>query len=187
VKNKYALLLFLLAVGLFCAAVSGDIVRLKDGRSHEGEIVQETDETIKIKLDMVRGAGYVTVPRDEIRRIIRQTPEEREKQRAEMMQAAGYVKDGDEWVTAQEKAARDAQKQAEQEKKVKDRAPYQQQIEKLRQEQREQQEKEQAFRDSLNRSGEESTATLRDITLKLVFFAILGIIAFTLLKRYFWD
>jgi hypothetical protein len=187
VKNRYALLLSLLAIALIYRAVSGDIVRLKDGRSHEGEIVEETDETIKIKLDMVRGSGYVTVPRDEIRRIVRQTPEDREKQHAEMMQAAGYVKDGDEWVTAEEKAARDAQKQTEQAQKVKDRAPYQQQIEKLRQEQRGRQEKEQAFKDSLNRSGEESTATLRDITLKLIFFAILGIIAFTLLKRYFWD
>jgi hypothetical protein len=187
VKNKYALLLFLLAIGLFCRAASGDIVRLNDGRSYEGEIVEETDETIKIKLDLVRGSGYVTVRRDEIRRRIAETPQEREGRLAEMMTERGFVKDGDEWVTPEEKAARDAQRQAEQEQIQEQRAPYRAQMEKLKQEQRERQQKEQDFKDRLNRSGEESTATLRDITLKLIFFVILGIIAFTLLKRYFWD
>jgi hypothetical protein len=187
VKNKYALALSLITIALICWPALGDIVRLKDGRSYEGEIVEETDETLKIKLDMVRGVGYITVSRDEIRRHITETPEERERRLAEMMTERGFVKDGDEWVTPEQKTAREAQRQAEQKQIEEKRAPYRKQMQELRQEQRERQRKEDAFRDGLERSGRESTAVLRDITLKLIFFAILGIVAFTLLKRYFWD
>ena len=193
-KNKCTVLLFLIAIALICRPALGDIVRLKDGRSYEGEIVEETDETIKIKLDMVRGSGYITVPKDEIRRHIAESPQEREVRLTDMMTERGFVKDGDDWVTPEEKAARDAQRQAEdaqrqaEQKQVEEkRAPYRAQMEKLKEEQRERQQKEQDFKDRLNRSGEESSATLRDISLKLIFFVILGIIAFTLLKRYFWD
>ncbi|MCK5558753.1 MAG: hypothetical protein KAJ01_10255 [Candidatus Hydrogenedentes bacterium] len=186
-NSKYAMLLFSLMIALICRPVLGDIVRLKDGRSYEGEIVEENDETIKIKLDVARGTGYVTVRRENIRRIVRQSPEERQRQVEERMRARDLVKDGDEWVTKEEKAAREEQKKAEEARKARQRAPYQREIEKLKREQEERQRKEQAFQESMDRSRSESTTTLRDISLKLVFFAVLGIIAFTLMKRYFWD
>jgi hypothetical protein len=186
VKNKRAFLLCLFIISVLCKPVLGDIVRLKDGRSYEGEIVEEDDESIKIQLDMTRGAGYITVQRDEIRRIVRETPQERQRKIEEQMRARGLVQDGDEWITPEEKASRDAQRQAEEQRKAQDRARYQREIDKLKEEQKQLQ-YDDRVREGLERSRTESTTILRGIVFKLIFFAILAAIAFTLLKRYFWD
>ncbi len=169
------LLLFFLILFL-CIPCPADIVRLKDGRSHEGEIVEENDAGVRLKVEMERGTAYVTIPADQIRRVIRESPEERERRIEERNLAKGLVKDGDEWVTQEVKAARDAQ-----------RAPLQTEIDKLKQEQRQLKEKEDAFRESLDESRQRMSADLRSVVLRLVFCVVIAAIAFTLLKRYFWD
>jgi len=180
------LLLFSVTVFL-CIAARADIVRLKDGRSHEGEIVEENDEGIRLKLEMEGGTAYVTIPVDQIRRVFRESPEERERRIEERNRAQGLVKDGDEWVTKEVKAARDAQREAERAAKMQERAPLQAEIEKLRQEQKQLEEKDDAFRESLDESRQRMTSDLRSVVLRLVFCVVIAAIAFTLLKRYFWD
>ena len=187
VRRKNALLLFSFIVVFMCLPVRADLVRLKDGRSYEGEIVEENEDTIKLKVDMARGTSYVIVRTEEIRRIFRETPEERERRIGERNRARGLVKDGDEWVTKEVKAARDAQREAERAAKVEQRTKYLTEIEKLKQEQKQLEEKEDTFRDSLDESRQRMTADLRSVVLRLVFFVVIGAIAFTLLKRYFWD
>ena len=186
-KAEKTLVLLCFIIALICRPVLADIVRLKDGRSIEGEIVEEDDQIIKIKLNVARGVGYVPVRKEDVRRIVRERPEERERRVDETMRAKGLVKDGDEWVTEEVKAARDAQRKAEQERKMEERAVFQRQIQELKQEQRELQETQEAARERLQRSTRENTAILRDTVLKVAFFAVLAAVAFTLLKRYFWD
>jgi hypothetical protein len=182
------MLLLLFSVILFlCIPAHADIVRLKDGRSHEGEIVEENDDGIKLKVEMQRGTAYVTIPADQIRRIIRESAEERERRIEEQNLARGLVKDGDEWVTQEVKDARDAQREAERAAKAKERVPYQVEIEKLKQEQKQLEEKEDAFRENLEESRQTMTSDLRRVVLKLVFCVVIAAIGFALLKRYFWD
>lgn len=186
-NSKHGFILVLVIVALICTPSFADLVRLKSGKSVQGEIVEENDQTIKIKLDVAKGAGYFTVQKDEVLRIIRETPEERARRIEETNRAKGLVKDGDEWVTPEVKAARDAQKQAEQAAKDQQKAALQLQMEQLKAEQRQQQESEQAYGKSLERSRVQMTGDLRNVVFKLAFFIVLAIIAFALLKHYFWD
>jgi len=180
-------LLLFTVIALLCIPARADIVRLKDGRSHEGEIVEENEDGIKLKLEMEGGTAYITIPADQIRRVFRESPEERQRRIEEQKRARGLVKDGDEWVTKEVKAARDAQREAERAAKMQQRAPLRAEIEKLRQEQKQLEEKEDRFRESLDESRQRMTSDLRSVVLRLLFCVVIAAIAFTLLKRYFWD
>gem|GEM_PF-2724262 len=186
-KRTYLVLLLFSIIAFLCIPARADIVRLKDGRSHEGEIVEENDDGIKLKLEMEGGTAYVTIPADQIRRVFRESPEERERRIEEQKRAQGLVKDGDEWVTKEVKADRDQQREAEQAAKMKQRAPLQAEIEKLRQEQRQLEKKDDDFRQNLDESRQRMTSDLRSVVLRLIFCVVIAAIAFTLLKRYFWD
>lgn len=61
---------FLLALGL-TQSVSGDLLRLSDGRDIEGVIVQESGSEIRVQ---VLWRGYVTVERDSVTSITRGSP-----------------------------------------------------------------------------------------------------------------
>jgi Skp family chaperone for outer membrane proteins len=187
VKRKNLVLLLFSMIVFLCIPAHADIVRLKDGKSHEGEIVEENDTGIRLKLEMDGGTAYVTIPADQIRRVFRETPEERERRIEERNRAQGLVKDGDEWVTKEVKAARDKQRETERADKMEQRAPLQAEIEKLRQEQQQLEKKDDAFRESLDESRQRMTSDLRSVVLRLVFCVVIAAIAFTLLKRYFWD
>lgn len=187
-KRKSALLLFPFIV--ICLSANADIIRLKDGNSYEGEIIEETDDTIRIKLDAGGGRAYATVDIEDVRRIIRDTPEERERKQQEQKRAEGLVKDGDEWVSKEVKAAREAQRKAEETRKMQDRLKYKREMDKLKQEQKQLEESTplgDGYGASVNRSKERMSADLRSVVLRLAFFAALAAIAFALLKRYFWD
>ena len=189
-KRKSALLLFPFVIIVICLLAHGDIVRLNDGTSYEGQIVEENDDSIRIKLDLGGGRAYRTVNRDEIRRILRDTPQERERKMEEQKRADGLVKDGDEWVTKEVKAAREAQAKAEQALKMQQRLKYKRQMDQLKQEQKQLEQSAPVgdeFGDKINRSGELMGADLRSVLLRLAFFAVLAVVAFVLLKRYFWD
>lgn len=187
-KRKSALLLFSLIV--ICLAANADIIRLKDGNSYEGEIIEETDQTIRIKLDAGGGRAYATVDVADVRRIIKDTPEERQRKQEEQKRAEGLVQDGDEWVSKEVKAAREAERKAADTRKMQDRLKYRREIDKLKQEQKQLEESKPLgddYGESINRSGERMSADLRSVVLRLAFFAALAAIAFALLKRYFWD
>jgi hypothetical protein len=175
---------------IICLSANGDIIRLKDGTSYEGQIVEENDSMVRIKLDAGGGHAYSTVNREDIRRILRDTPEERERKIEEQRRAEGLVKDGDEWVTKEVKAAREAQAKAEEGRKLQQRLKYKLQMDQLKQEQKQLEESAPVgdeFGGKINRSGELMGADLRSVLLRLAFFAVLAIVAFALLKRYFWD
>lgn len=189
-KRKSALFLFPFVIMIICLSANADTVRLKDGASYEGEIVEENDDSIRIKLDAGGGRAYRTVKREEIRRILRDTPEERERRSEEQKRAQGLVKDGDEWVTKEVKAAREAQTKAEETRKMQQRLKYKRKMEQLKQEQKQLDESTplgDGYGESINRSKERMSADLRSVLLRLAFFAVLAVVAFVLLKRYFWD
>jgi len=187
VKRKNVLILFALVVLSVGPSANADLVRLNDGTRYEGEIVEENDDSIRIRLDAGGGAAYATVKREEILRIIRDTPEERQRKEEERKRAQGLVKDGDEWVTEQVKADREAQRKAEETRKMQQRLKYKLEMDQIKEEQKQLQEADEAFGESLDRSGERMVGDLRSVLFRFAFFVVLAIIAFVLLKRYFWD
>lgn len=189
-KREKGLLLFPILILSICLSANADIVRLKDGTSYTGQIVEENEDTIRIKLDVGGGRAYATVNAEEVRRIIRDTPEERKRREEEQSRAEGLVKDGDEWVTKEVKAAREAQRKAEETLKIQERLKYKRKMDKLKQERKQLDESTpvgDGYGASLNRSKERMGADLRSVLLRLTFFAALAAVAFVLLKRYFWD
>ena len=155
-KRENTLLLLPIVILSFCLSANADIVRLKDGTSYTGQIVEENEDTIRIKLDVGGGRGYATVNVDEVRRIIRDTPEERARREEEQKRAEGFVKDGDEWVTKEVKATREAERKAEETRKIQERLKYKREMDKLKQEQKQLQENTpvgDGFGDSINRAA----------------------------------
>jgi hypothetical protein len=103
-------LLLLTAFACCAAAVRADTIIFKTGEEMEGEIVEQDDLAIKLKVDY----GTILVPMERVRRIDPDTPEkikEREEKKAaaaaeaEKMKAEGKVQYNGKWITEDEKKA----------------------------------------------------------------------------------
>ena len=102
-KIKYLIVLVFLAVLAGGSFLSADEIKLKSGRVIEGEIVGETESTVKINL----GYGVVGFSRSRIAEIIRSSDEDKEqlekKLEGQRQKAIKSAKDNEKWYAKEEK------------------------------------------------------------------------------------
>jgi len=76
--------LFIVVLGVLAGTVGADVVRLKNGRSFEGKIIEETEREVKLRT----GGGEVTLTREQIEAIERgESPLEQYERRAAALKA----------------------------------------------------------------------------------------------------